>query len=67
MTTNRVVVVDVLRMISPGKLVSVLSSVSMSAADLKGKQFSISKNVFLLKMTSKIGKGFIIDFEKFIL
>ena len=57
MTTNRVIVVEILRIISPGKLVLVLSNVPMSAADLKGKQFSISKNVFLLKMTSKIGKG----------
>ena len=45
MTTNRVVVVDVLRIISPGKLVLVLSSVSMSAADLKGNSFLLQKCV----------------------
>ena len=45
MTTKRVVVVDVLRIIPPGKLVLVLSSVSMSAADLKGNNFLFQKCV----------------------
>ena len=59
---------EVLRIISPGKLVSVLSNVSTSAADLKGISFLLQKDGFflLLNMTSKIGKGFI-DFETFIL